>query len=102
MDLGELTLLTATGALMAFTLGAIVAWRLEGRRPLVPPLWLVVTRNVTFVVWTLYVLVALRAPSGMITIDPFWWTVLKVLPFVAAVVVFPFEVRSVLRRREAS
>ena len=102
MDLGVLVLLLVGATLTVFTIGASVAWRLEGRRPLVPPLWLVVARGLSSLVWALYILVALDAPSGIAAIDPFWWTLLKALPSAAAVFVLVVEVRQALGRRQAT
>ncbi|HEX2766394.1 MAG TPA: hypothetical protein VHR55_07155 [Candidatus Limnocylindria bacterium] len=101
MDVGQLAFLAVAMALMAFTLGASVAVRLEGRRPLTLPPWLAVTRGVTFLVWTLFIVVTVDPPSGVIAIDALWWNALKAVLLLLAVVALPLEVREARRRRTA-
>jgi hypothetical protein len=86
---------------MAFVLGALTAWRLEGRRPLVAPLWLVITRNLAFIALAAFIVVAMDPPSRIAGIDPLWWNGIKALILVGAVVALLMEVRHALRERRA-
>ena len=85
--------------LLSFTLGAVVMWRLEGRDRRLPPLWLVLTRNVSQIAVVAYLVVIGDPPTGVITIDPFWWNLLETFMVVATLAIFPLEVRQLLLRR---
>ena len=102
MDLGQVAFLVLALILLAFTLGATVAWRLEARPPLVTPLWLVIIRNVSWLVLVAYLVVTSEPPTGVITVDPLWWSVLEGIMVVASLAVFFLELRHALRSREAS
>jgi len=102
VDLGQVAFLVLALVLLAFTLGATVAWRLEARPPLVTPLWLVLIRNVSSLVLVAYLVVTSEPPSGVITVDPLWWSVLEGFMVVASLVAFLLELRHALRSREAS
>jgi len=88
--------------LISFTLGATVMWSLEGRDRRQPPLWLVITRNVSQIVLVAYLVISGDPPTGIITIDPFWWNLLEAFMVVATLAIFPLEIRQRLRRREAT
>jgi hypothetical protein len=102
MDVGEFALLLLSLALTAFTLGAVVAWRLEERRPVVAPFWLVVTRNVSWMAWVIYILVAVDPPSRIFTVDPLWWSLIEAAMVVGLIVVFVLDVRHAWRNRSAT
>lgn len=87
--------------LMAFTLGAIITWRLEARQRRVLPLWLVITKNVSWLAVLAYI-ATLDPPSGVITIDALWWNAMKVAIAVGAIVAFAIEVRHTLTTRVAA
>ena len=76
--------------LMAFTLGAIITWRLEGRQQRVLPLWLIITRNVSWLALVAYI-VAGDPPSGVITISPLVWNLGAVAIVVLSLVIFAVE-----------
>jgi hypothetical protein len=99
VDIGQLIFLILAMVLLAFTLGAAVAWRLEGRRPLIAPIWLIVARNLSFIAWTMYIALTVDLPSRIIAIDPPWWNTIKTLLIVSAIVALPIELRSALRGR---
>jgi hypothetical protein len=88
--------------LISFTLGATVMWSLEGRDRRQPPLWLVVTRNVSQIALVAYLVISGDPPTGIVTIDPFWWNLLEAFMVVATLAIFPLEVRQRLRRRDAT
>ena len=102
MDAVDLVLLVVAWGMLAFSFGAVIAWRLEGRRPLVAPLWIVVARNLAWIAWALYVAVALDAPKATVTIDPLWWNLAKAFVLAASLLVFVIEVRNALRDRPAA
>lgn len=101
MEIAILVLGCAVLALMAFTLGAAVAWRLEGRRPLVAPPWLHVLNGLSFLAMTLFVVVALPPPSRVVIIDPLWWNGLKAVMLVLSVLAIALSVREAFRARRA-
>ena len=84
--------------LMAFTLGAIITWRLEARQRRLLPLWLVVTQNVSWLALVAYI-ATLDPPSGVITIDALWWNVMKAAIVLGSVVAFALEARHTLTNR---
>jgi hypothetical protein len=88
--------------LISFTLGATVMWSWEGRDRRQPPLWLVITRHIAQFALVAYLVVSGEPPTGVITIDPFWWSVLEGFMVVATLVIFPLEIRQRLRRRDAT
>lgn len=102
MGAGELILLLVAWTLMAFTLGALVTWRLEGRRPLVAPLWLVVLRNLGFISMAVFIVVAADPPAGIVTVEPLVWNALKAMVLIGAVAALPLELRHALRNRQTS
>jgi hypothetical protein len=102
MEEGELLLAILAWTLMAFTLGALITWRLEGRRPLVQPFWLLIVRNVSFVAMAASVVVTSEPPSRIVTIDPLWWTAMEIVILGGALTVFVLEVRHHLRNRQAA
>jgi hypothetical protein len=102
VDATELVLLAVALALLMFTLGAVVAWRLEGRRPLEAPLWLVVTRNVNWLALVAYLVVSGEPPTRILDIDPLWWHLLEAAMVVGSLVIFALDVRHTLRRRRRS
>ena len=102
MDVWDVVLLVVALALLMFTLGALVAWRLEGRRPLEYPLWLAVTRNVSWIAIAAYVVVSGEPPTGIVTIDPFWWNLMEAVIIVGSLAILPLEVIQILRRRRAA
>ena len=102
MTLLDVGLLIVALMLVSFTLGASVMWSLEGRVWRQPPLWLVVTRNVSQLALVAYLVISGEPPTGIITIDPFWWNLMEVFLVVAAIVILPLEIRERLRRREAA
>jgi hypothetical protein len=88
--------------LIGFTLGASVMWSREGRDRRQPPLWLVITRNVSQIALVAYLVVSGDPPTGVITIDPFWWSLLEAFMVVATLAIFPLEIRGRLRRSDAT
>ena len=102
MTLLDVGLLFVALMLISFTLGATVMWSLEGRDRRQPPLWLVITRNVSQIVLVAYLVISGDPPTGIITIDPFWWNLLEAFMVVATLAIFPLEIRQRLRRREAT
>jgi hypothetical protein len=88
--------------LISFTLGATVMWSWEGRDRRWPPLWLVITRHVSQIALVAYLVVSGDPPTGVITIDPFWWNLLEAFLVVASLVIFPLEIRQRLRYRNAT
>ena len=80
----------------------MVTWRLEGSDRRLPPLWLVVTCNVSQVALVAYLVISGDPPTEVISIDPFWWTLLEGFLVWATLAIFPLEVRQFLRRREAT
>jgi hypothetical protein len=88
--------------LISFTLGATVMWSLEARDRRQPPLWLVVTRNVSQISLVAYLVISGDPPTGIVTIDPFWWSLLEAFMVVTTLVIFPLEIRQRLRRRDAT
>jgi hypothetical protein len=101
MEAGELLLIIASCTLAAFTLGAGIAHRLEGRTPLTQPAWLVSLTVVTFVVVAVSVVVATDRPTGVITIDPFWWTVMDVLILGSALLAAALRLGRLFRERRS-
>ena len=99
MEAGELLLIGATWTLLAFTLGASVAHRLEGRRPLVQPPWLVVLGSLTFVFAAVSVVLTTDRPTGVVTIDPFWWTAMDAVILGAAIVASVVRLRHLANDR---
>lgn len=99
MEAGELLLLFASWTLVTFTLGAVVAHRLEGRRPLAEPRWLVLLGVLTSDVMAVTVVVITDRPTGVIAIDPFWWTALDVGILVSAAVTTIIRLRALPRER---
>ena len=87
--------------LMAFTLGAIVTWRLEVRQRRALPLWLVITQHVSWLALVAYI-VTLDPPVGLITIDALWWNVMKLAMMIGSIVAFALEVRQALLHRVAA
>ena len=85
--------------LLAFTFGATIAWRLETRRPLVLPLWLAISRGLSFLALAAFIVVSTDPPSRIFTIDPLWWNVMEALIVMAAVATFGLEIRHALLRR---
>jgi hypothetical protein len=77
-------------------------WSLEGRDRRLPPLWLVITRNVAQIALVAYLVVSGDPPTGIITIDPFWWNLLEAFMVVATLAILPLEIRQRLRRRDAT
>jgi hypothetical protein len=77
-------------------------WSLEGRDRRQPPLWLVVTRNISQFALVAYLVVSGEPPAGIITIDPYWWNLLEGFIVVVTLVIFPLEIRGRLRRRETA
>jgi hypothetical protein len=88
--------------LISFTLGALVMWSMEGRDRRQPPLWLVVTRHVAQIALVAFVVVSSEPPTGVVTIDPFWWNLLEAFLVVATLALVPLEIRQHLRRRGAT
>lgn len=93
-----MALLAVALLLMAFALGAIITWRLEARQRRLPPLWLVITRNVSWLALVAYI-ATLDPPSGIITIDALWWNVMKAAIVLGSLFVFALEVRHTLTNR---
>ena len=102
MDVAELVLLGAALLMLAFTLGATIAWRLEGRRPLVAPLWLVVCRNVSWMAMVASTVVNGEPPSRIFAIDPLWWNLGEAAMVVLSIVIFVVDVGQSLRNRQPS
>ena len=103
MNIGQLTFLIVAVLLLAFTLGATIAWRLEGRRPLVAPLWLVITRNISVIMLAISVVTTSERPSSdVMTIDPLWWNLMNAVILIGPLVVFALELRYKLRDREST
>ena len=100
MTLLDVGLLFVALLLISFTLGATVMWSLEGTDRRQPPLWLVVIRNVSQIALVAYLVISGEPPTGIITIDPFWWSLMEAFLVVATLVIFPLEIRERLRRRE--
>jgi hypothetical protein len=98
MDVARLVILAIALLLLAFTLGAVIAWRLEGRDQSVLPLWLVITRNVSWLALVAY-LVAGDPPTGVVSVDPLAWAVIEALMVIASLVVFGLELRHTLAHR---
>ena len=88
--------------LISFTLGATVMWSWEGKDRRQPPLWLVVTRHVAQIALVAYLVVSGEPPIGVISIDPFWWSLLEAFMLVASLTIFPLEIRQRLRSRDAT
>lgn len=99
MEAGELLLIIASWTLVAFTLGALLAYRLEGRRPLAQPRWLVLLNVLTFDVMAVSVVVTSDRPTGLITIDAFWWTALHVVILGSALLLTALQIRELYRHR---
>jgi hypothetical protein len=93
MEAGELLLAIASWTLVTFTLGALVAYRLEGRRPLAQPRWLVLLNILTFDVMAVSVVVTSDRPTGVIAIEPFWWTALHVVILGSALLLTALQLR---------
>jgi hypothetical protein len=98
MEIARMALLGVALLLLAFTLGAVISWRLEGRQRRVLPLWLVITQNVSWLALVAY-LVTGEPPSGVITIDPLMWNVGAAAIIVASLLAFALEVRHSLSTR---
>lgn len=98
LDIG---LLFVALMLISFTLGATVMWSLEGRDRRMPPLWLVIVRHASQIALVAYIVVATDPPTGVVTIDPFWWNLLKAFMVVATLAIVPLEIRQRLRRNAA-
>jgi hypothetical protein len=95
-DLLRLGALTIMLMLTSFGLGAMVMWSLESRRPRVPPLWLVVLKWLMLIGWAAYGFVGHGAPTGIVAIDPLWWTLLGIVAIGAGVLGLVIEVRTIL------
>lgn len=103
MNIGQWTFLIIALLLLAFTLGASIAWRLEGRRPLVAPLWLVITRNISVIMLAISVVTTSERPSSdVMRIDPLWWNLMNAVILIGPLVVFALELRHKLRDREST
>ena len=98
--MAQVAFLVIALVLLAFSWGATVAWRLETRRPLVSPLWLVITRNTSWVVFVAYLVVTGEPPTGIVAVEPLIWNLLETFMVVAALAVFVLELRHTLRNRE--
>lgn len=98
--MGELLLAILAWTMMAFTLGATIAWRLEGRRPLMQPFWLVIARNLSFVAMAVFIVVTSEPPSRIFTIEPFWWNAMEIFILGSAIAAFVLELRHALRNRQ--
>jgi len=98
LDIG---LLFVALMLISFTLGATVMWSLEGRDRRMPPLWLVTVRHVSQIAPRPYLVISSDPPTGVITIDPFWWNLLEAFMVVATLLIIPLEIRQRLRRNTA-
>lgn len=88
--------------LMAFALGAGIAWRLEGRRPLVQPFWLMIVRNMAFIAMAAFIVVTSEPPTRIFSVDPLWWHAMDAVILGGALAVFVLELRHALRNREAA
>ena len=95
LDIG---LLFVALMLISFTLGATVMWRLEGRDRRVPPLWLVIVRHASQIALVAYLVISSDPPTGVVTIDPFWWNLLEAFLVFATLAIIPLEIRQQLRR----
>jgi hypothetical protein len=103
MEEGQLVVGFLAWTMMAFTLGAVVTWRLEGRRPLVQPLWLMIVRHAAFIAMTVFVVILAEPPSGrFVTIDPFWWNAMEVVILGVALGAAALELVQALRHRHAA
>lgn len=102
MTILEIGLLFLALMLVSFTLGAVVMWRLEGRDRRVPPLWLVIARHLSQIALVAYLVIANDPPTGVVTIDPFWWNLLEAFMVVATLVIIPLEIRQRLRRHSTA
>lgn len=101
MTLLDVGLLFVALMLFSFTLGATVMWSLQGRDRRMPPLWLVIVRHVSQIALVAYIVISNDPPTGVVTIDPFWWNLLEAFMVVATLAIIPVEIFQRLRRKAA-
>jgi hypothetical protein len=99
---GQLVVGFLAWTFMAFTIGAAVTWRLEGRRPLVQPFWLSMVRHAAFIAMTAFIVMMAEPPSRIVTVDPFWWNAMEVVVLGVAIGAAGFELVQALRQRHAA
>lgn len=101
MDVARLVILAIALLLLAFTLGAVIAWRLEGRERRTLPMWLVVTQHTSWLALVAYIATG-DPPAGVMAIDAAWWNLMKLAIVIGSIAVFALEIRHTLRSRRSA
>ncbi len=89
----DFVLLIVALMLVSFAFGAAVMWSLEGRDRRPQPLWLVVARHVSQIALVAFLVISNDPPTGVVTVDPFWWNFLEAFMVVATLALIPIEIR---------